>query len=184
MIRNEIGISKIVQHPNIVCFHSVMQSAKRVFLISELIVGKDLNQYIMEKKKLSEYQAANITYYLLCAIQYMHDTGIVHRDLKPENIMIQLTQDEQEIQNVKIIDFGLSITLLPGKLVLEQCGTLVYIAPEVFLKYGYSKEVDLWSIGIILYCMLIGTLPYKQSIKFIIEDKVYKDITYEGILSD
>lgn len=160
MIRNEVGIAKILQHPNIMCFHSVMESSARVYLVSELIPGKDLQQHMASRKRLSEYQAANIAYYLLCAVQYMHDSGVVHRDLKPENIMIELTEDGQDILTAKIIDFGLSMTLLPNKLILEQCGTLVYIAPEVFLKYGYSKEVDVWSVGIILHYMLTGKLPY------------------------
>lgn len=181
MIRNEIGVSKIVQHPNIMRFHSVMESLTKVYLISELIPGKDLHQYMVSRRKLSEYQAASITYYLLCAIQYMHDSGIVHRDLKPENIMIELTENGQDLKTVKIIDFGLSMTLLSNKLVLEQCGTLVYIAPEVFLKYGYSKEVDLWSIGTILYYMLIGKLPSTKAIKYTNDIKEeLEEITTEG----
>jgi serine/threonine protein kinase len=185
MIRNEVSIAKVVQHPNIISFHSVIESATHAYLISELIKGKDLNQLMMSRKRLSEYQAANITYCLLLAVQYMHDNGIVHRDLKPENIMIELNENGH-ILTAKIIDFGLSKTILPNDLLLEQCGTLTYIAPEVFLKYGYTKEVDIWSIGIILYCMLMGKLPYDDAGELIInnqvnlQEKTFKDITMEG----
>jgi len=185
MIRNEIGIAKLVRHPNVIPFYSIMESTTHVYFISELIKGKDLSQFIASRKILSEYQAANITYYLLLAVQYIHDNGIIHRDLKPENIMIEFTEDGH-ILTVKIIDFGLSKTILPNSLSFEQCGTLIYIAPEVFFKYGYNKEVDVWSIGVILYYMLMGELPYDYNGKFIIDyqinlqEKIFKDITMEG----
>ena len=188
MIKNEIGIAKIIQHPNIVRFYSVLQSAKHVYFITELISEKNLLQYIDSEKQLSEYQAANITFYLLCAIQYMHDNGVIHRDLKPENVMVELTEDNTTIITAKIIDFGLSMTILPNKVILEQCGTITYIAPEIFLKYGYGQEADLWSIGIILYYMLMGCLPYDSRDKIIMLSTIlnaemkfeYRDISLEG----
>ena len=152
MIRNEIEIVKHAAHPNVAEFADVIQSDTHVYLISELVSGGELSQYVSNRIKLAEEQASMVTYFLLKAVQYMHDNGVVHRDLKPENIMLELN-GLGDIKSVKIIDFGLSRVILPNELMLDQCGTLTYIAPEVLLKYGYGREVDLWSIGIILYYM-------------------------------
>eukprot|EP01022_Parablepharisma_sp_SALTPOND_P015973 TRINITY_DN2296_c0_g1_i1.p6 TRINITY_DN2296_c0_g1~~TRINITY_DN2296_c0_g1_i1.p6 ORF type:complete len:199 (+),score=16.95 TRINITY_DN2296_c0_g1_i1:4892-5488(+) len=172
MLRNEIGIVGTISHPSIVRFYSVVQSLTHVYFISELVPGGELSQYISMHKRLPEDQAAVVVYYLLEAVRYMHDNGVVHRDLKPENVMLELSENKERIQSVKIIDFGLSRVILPGELMLEQCGTLTYIAPEVLLKYGYGKEVDLWSIGIILYYILRGQLPYDAKDRMMIVNKI------------
>jgi serine/threonine protein kinase len=78
----------------------------------------------------------------------------VHRDLKPENILIEKDAATETIQNVKISDFGLSKIAVPGEKMYDSCGTPAYVAPEVLLKVGYGYEVDLWSLGVIMYTMI------------------------------
>ena len=98
---------------------------------------------------------------MLEAIRYLHGCGVVHRDIKPENILVETVQQggEEKIVNIKLIDFGFSRVVLPNQVLMEQCGTLSYVAPEVLLKHGYGKEVDLWSVGIVMHLMYHSSLP-------------------------
>ena len=98
---------------------------------------------------------------ILSAIEYMQEFGVVHRDLKPENILIQKNEMSGEFENIKIIDFGFSKVVLPDELILDRCGTLAYVAPEVLLKRGYGKQVDIWSVGCILYQIVSGQILFK-----------------------
>jgi len=151
MLRYEISIVQEVNHPNIIKFWRITESGNYACFISELVTGGELYNYIAERQKLKEEETALVIYYLLEAIRYLHSRGIVHRDLKPENVLLELSQGR--IRNIKIIDFGLSKNILPGQSLIEQCGTLAYVAPEVLLKYGYGTQADLWSIGVIMYLM-------------------------------
>lgn len=158
MLRHELTIVPHVYHPNIVRFSSVIQSAHYAYILSELVSGGELYSYITRHRWLDENQAALVIYYLLEAIRYLHECGIVHRDIKPENILVETETkegiiEEEKIVNIKLIDFGLSRAMLPNQVLIEQCGTLSYVAPEVLLKKGYGKEVDLWSVGIIMHLM-------------------------------
>ena len=89
----------------------------------------------------------------------------MHRDLKPENIMIELDHDGEnhEVHQIKLTDFGLSKVIVPGEVMFEACGTPAYVAPEVLKKEGYSKEIDVWSTGVIIYTMLARALPFHSS---------------------
>jgi hypothetical protein len=84
----------------------------------------------------------------------LHLCGIVHRDLKPENILIEKDTETEEIVKIKITDFGLSKIIVPNEIMMESCGTPAYVAPEVLLKKGYRKEVDIWSAGVIFYTLV------------------------------
>ena len=151
MLRQEHGIVSTLDHPNIAKFYQIVQSSNNACFISELIAGGELYSYIAQQEKLTEDEAALVIYYLLEAVSYLHRCGIVHRDIKPENVLIET--DDNRITNVKIIDFGLSKATLPHQLLTDQCGTLSYVAPEVLVNHGYGKQVDLWSIGVIMYLM-------------------------------
>lgn len=159
MLRSEIKIVALIEHPNIVHFSNVIQSADYAYIISELMTGGDLYQYMDKHTRLSENQAALVIYYLLESIKYLHECGIVHRDIKPDNILVETVDDgeDEQIVNIKLIDFGLSKVILPDQQLIDQCGTLSYVAPEVLLHYGYGKEVDLWSVGIIMHFMYFST---------------------------
>lgn len=88
------------------------------------------------------------------AIDYLHQKGIVHRDIKPENVLLD------ENFNVKLCDFGLSCQIDSNELRTSVCGTEEYMSPEVFLRKGYSKKVDIWCMGILFYEMLMGLPPF------------------------
>lgn len=110
-----------------------------------------------------EKEAALIVSQILEALQYLHLLGVVHRDLKPENILVECDESTHEVCHIKLIDFGLSKIVVPGELMTDSCGTPAYVAPEVLSKKGYSKEVDVWSTGVILYTMLARALPFHSS---------------------
>merc|ERR1712083_1161410 len=113
-------------------------------------------------KRLEEKTAKTITWRLLDALKYLHALGIVNSDLKPENILIADGQDETQIV---IADFGLSKFAMPHERLQLACGTVAYVAPEVLRLRGYDKKCDLWSVGIILYLMLRGKLPFDSQLK-------------------
>jgi len=106
----------------------------------------------------------------------LHTSGIIHRDLKPENILVEVNNLTNEVTQIKISDFGLSKITIPGEIMFDACGTPAYVAPEVLQKNGYTKEVDIWATGVILYTMLGRCLPFhstdrKQTFKMIKEAK-------------
>ncbi|XP_072445350.1 phosphorylase b kinase gamma catalytic chain, skeletal muscle/heart isoform-like isoform X2 [Chiloscyllium punctatum] len=127
--------------------------------ISEMKRG-ELFDYLTEKVTLSEKEARSIMRALLEVVQFLHSKNIVHRDLKPENVLLD------DDMNIKLSDFGFSLQLGPGKKLKELCGTPGYLAPEILLcsmdetHPGYSKEVDLWSCGVIMYTLLSGSPPF------------------------
>ena len=155
MLRHEINIVKSMEHPNIVKFEDVYQTATHTYIVSEIVNGGELQDYVLNCKRLNEDDAALVIFYLLKAIEYIHSCGIIHRDLKPENVLIsaRTENDMKIIDNVKLIDFGLARMTIPGQILLSQCGTLSFIAPEVLLKTGYFLKADIWSLGMILFFM-------------------------------
>ncbi len=124
----------------------------------DYLSGGDLLEYIEKKEDLiSEKEAAKIIKEIAKGIKYMHLFGLVHRDLKPENIVFE---NENDIESLKIIDFGLTKTLARQEKTNEAIGTLTYLAPEVFSHKPYDNKIDIWSIGIILFFLLSGCLPF------------------------
>jgi len=161
-IQNEIAICQLVAHPNVIRLKEVFETQKSMYLVMPLLKG-DLFSYLKKKKRLTEDIAKRITWKLLDALKYLHALGIVHRDLKPENILMKFPDvDPTEIM---IADFGLSKFAMPHERLQLACGTVAYVAPEVLRLRGYDKSCDLWSVGVILYLMLRGRLPFDAAQK-------------------
>ena len=159
LVRIEIGILKLCHHPNIVRLLDHLENNDYIYIVTEYIEGGTLGQYFKKKKfNFSERQATNIMSQIANGVKYLHQYGIVHRDLKPDNIMITQQNDYGVI---KIMDFGLSKIVSPNERMVDGYGTLSYVAPEVLLRTPYNKEVDMWSMGVILYYMLSGKLPFR-----------------------
>ena len=182
MLKNEMIIVQYVDHPNIVKFSSVIQSSHYSYIVSELVKDGELYS-LLNQQNITEEQTALIVYYVLEALSYLHRCGIVHRDIKTENILIETIPagSENRITTVKLIDFGFSTVLLPGKSLYDQCGTLSYAAPEVLLKKGYGIEADLWSIGVIAYYIICGKFPFgSYDLKIIMEKIMNENIDWTG----
>ena len=156
----EINLLKNLDHPNIVKYYDYFQEEDYVYLMMEFLEGCTLKQYIQKNENISEDNARIIIKQLLTALSYLHYTcDICHRDVKPENIMFK---EKNDINHLKLLDFGLSLDSFESKNHLENCGTLVYMAPELLsLNFKYTKGVDVWSVGIILYMLLMkGKNPF------------------------
>ena len=158
LVRTEIDIMKLCHHPNIVRLLDHFENAEYIFIVMEYISGGDLATYMTQHKHtMTEEHASHLIYQIALGIKYLHQFGIVHRDLKPENIMLT---DASEHGKVKIMDFGLSKIMGSKEKSVEGFGTLTFVAPEVLVRTPYNKEIDIWSLGVILYLMLSGVLPF------------------------
>ena len=178
LVRMEIGILKLCHHPNIVRLLDHLENNDYIYIVTEYIEGGTLGQYIKKKKfNFSERQATNIMSQIASGVKYLHQYGIVHRDLKPDNIMITQPND---FGVIKIMDFGLSKIVSPNESMADGYGTLSYVAPEVLLRTPYNKEVDIWSMGVILYYMLSGKLPFRgRKEQEVAEKIVYDELEFE-----
>lgn len=156
--KREIEILKICQHPNICKLIDVFENQDYIYIVMEYLKGGDLFNYLESRDfTITQERARQLSHEIGTAIYYLHNFGIAHRDLKPENILMTTNDDEA---HPKLVDFGLSKIIGPGETCNDPFGTLSYVAPEVLLQKPYDKMVDLWSLGVIVYLLLSGTLPF------------------------
>ena len=173
LVRTEIEILKICQHPNIIRLYNVFENADYLYIIMEYCYGGDLFSYLENRHfRVSEKRASNIIHQMATAVYYMHSYGVVHRDLKPENVLMTSTDEDSEI---RILDFGLSKILGPYEKCDEPYGTLTYCAPEIIVDEPYSKPVDLWSLGVMTYLMVSGKLPFNAED----ENEIARQVVYD-----
>lgn len=178
-IKDEIKILQSLDHPNIIRYHETYENEKFFYLVMEYWEGGELFDKLTSKElKFTEQDAAKIMRKLFHAISHCHAHGITHRDLKPENIMFN-KKAEDDSTEVKIIDFGLSQQNQGEKMNLVW-GTPYYVAPEVFENTGYGNEWDIWSLGVIMYILLSGYLPFHgNSLTEICESIVEKEPNFD-----
>ncbi|XP_048189085.1 sperm motility kinase 3A-like [Perognathus longimembris pacificus] len=157
-ISNEAKIMRRLCHPNIIRLYHILEDSRNIYYILEHAINGSLRDYIKAKGYLKEEKARQFFYEIICAVQYLHARNISHRDLKPGNILVDGTE------TLKVCDFGLSAQFKPGQKLTSCCGTIPFTAPEMFYREGYDgKAVDMWSLGIVLYNMLVGTIPFHIS---------------------
>ncbi|XP_076232242.1 serine/threonine-protein kinase Chk2 [Calliopsis andreniformis] len=159
-IMNEVKILKALKHPCIIRMEEIVDTPKAVYIVLELMEGGELFERIKMKGKLSEKCAKIIFYQVVLAVGYLHDSGITHRDLKPENILLA---SDSDITLAKVSDFGLSKLVDAQTMMKTFCGTPMYVAPEILATIGrgsYTNRVDVWSLGVILYACLSGSVPF------------------------
>jgi len=177
LVRIEIGILKLCHHPNVVRLLDHLENEDYIFIVTEYIEGGTLGQYFKKRNfNFSERQASSIISQIANGVKYLHKYGIVHRDLKPDNIMI--TQ-QNDFGIIKIMDFGLSKIVSTQEKMVDGYGTLSYVAPEVLLRTPYNKEVDVWSLGVIIYYMLTGKSPFRGKSQRQVAKKIaFSDLEY------
>eukprot|EP01039_Chlorochromonas_danica_P000764 gene764-829_t len=156
-LKMEIQILQLTNHPNIVSVKEVFYCKNYVYLVMDLMTGGELFDRIVTKDHYSEQEAKLALSQIVMAVKYCHEKNIVHRDLKPENILYQSTEENSAL---KLADFGLATLLRPNQLMNVACGTPGYVAPEILKGIAYGKEVDMWSVGVILYILLCGFPPF------------------------
>jgi serine/threonine protein kinase len=159
-INQEFQILRSLNHSNIVKCLDKFEDQHHIYLILEYVNGIELFQKIQKRRSCDEIEARKIAHSLLQSIKYIHDRNIIHRDLKPENILI--VQDSKDIR-VKVIDFGLAVSGIMNEDLTMFCGTPEYMAPEIVQQMPYGKSADVWSVGVILYCLMTGSLPFTGS---------------------
>jgi calcium-dependent protein kinase len=174
LFMRELQFLHLLDHPNIIKVYETFEDEKYFHLVMELCTGGDLLERILERGFYSEPEAAEIMRKLLLAVNHMHNSYISHRDLKPENILY--AKDE-----IKLGDFGISNKFGDaGEMKMTSVvGTPHYVAPEV-LSGRYGKECDVWSLGVIMYVLLSGKMPFDaEDVKEVLEQIMRAEFSFE-----
>ena len=180
-IKKEINILRRLHHKNIIQLYEIIESENNLYIVMEYCEGKELFDYIVKRKRLTEREACRYFQQIINGVEYLHLCNITHRDLKPENILLD------NKKRIRISDFGLSgITACYNSMLSTPCGTPLYAPPEMLRGEKYDGVYsDIWSCGIILYAMLVGDLPYADSKeKIIYQNIMTHNYYYPETMSD
>ncbi|KAI7848313.1 kinase-like domain-containing protein [Circinella umbellata] len=171
-IEREVGVLRFIDHPSIVRLEATMETEQHLCIVMEYAHGGELFDFVQKmhqdlhsnnnnnNKKVDEQLIKQIFLQLIKIVQWMHEHSIIHRDLKLENIMIHM--DENGNPRLKVTDFGLARVIDPKAPILTtRCGSEEYAAPEIVQSMGYDgRQTDTWALGVILYALLVGYLPF------------------------
>jgi len=166
----EVRILELLKHKNVISLEDSFETADRIYIVTELMEGGELFEYVIERGALSEEEASGVVRNIVSAVAYMHSQGVIHRDLKPENLLLARRRDkvdDDSIPEVKIIDFGLARILPSDDGATSFLGTKGYLAPEMLQRNAYGKSVDVWAVGVIAFVLLCGCLPFGDDNSFI-----------------
>uniref|UniRef100_A0A8C4Q482 Checkpoint kinase 2 n=1 Tax=Eptatretus burgeri TaxID=7764 RepID=A0A8C4Q482_EPTBU len=162
-VKAEAEILQQLVHPGIVRFLEACDSEEAFFIVLEYADGGELSQWLKRRRVLCEKTSKFVFYQIVLAVHYLNEQGVIHRDLKLQNVLLAST-DEEPL--VKVTDFGLARIAGEQSVARTLCGTLHYLAPEVFdvgkSRAGYGKAVDCWALGVILFWCLSGRSPFVE----------------------
>lgn len=168
-VKREIAVLKLIDHPNILKLYDVLETSDRLYLVLEWIKGGELFDFVIKRGKLDKELALRLLAQVISGLECCHANSICHRDLKLENLLL----DEKE--NIKIADFGLAQCMKGGELLKTGCGSPHYASPEILLGQQYDgKKTDVWSLGVILYTLVAGRLPFDDPSLPVLLKKIIK----------
>ncbi|XP_058050190.1 serine/threonine-protein kinase SIK3 isoform X2 [Ahaetulla prasina] len=157
-IFREVQIMKMLCHPHIIRLYQVMETERMIYLVTEYASGGEIFDHLVAHGRMAEKEARKKFKQIVAAVHFCHCHHIVHRDLKAENLLLDANL------NIKIADFGFSNIFTPGQLLKTWCGSPPYAAPELFEGKEYDgPKVDIWSLGVVLYVLVCGALPFDGS---------------------
>lgn len=157
-LRREIDILRVINHENLLKLYDVFETSDRIYIVTEIVTGGPLFNWLESQNfQVPETTAKALMKDIAKGLAYLHSYGIVHRDIKLENILLDLSGGRIK---AKLIDYGLSCFLGPGQKSGESVGTLKYVAPEIISRMNYREKIDCWSLGVILFILLQGTVPF------------------------
>ncbi|XP_061432783.1 serine/threonine-protein kinase SIK3-like [Lethenteron reissneri] len=157
-IFREVQIMKMLKHPHIVRLYQVMETERMIYLVTEYASGGEIFDHLVAHGRMAEKDARRKFKQIVAAVNFCHSRRVVHRDLKAENLLLDHNL------NIKIADFGFSNRFTPGQLLKTWCGSPPYAAPELFEGKEYEgPKVDIWSLGVVLYVLVCGALPFDGS---------------------
>nr|XP_026653981.1 serine/threonine-protein kinase SIK3 isoform X2 [Zonotrichia albicollis] len=149
---------KMLCHPHIIRLYQVMETERMIYLVTEYASGGEIFDHLVAHGRMAEKEARRKFKQIVAAVNFCHCRNIVHRDLKAENLLLDANL------NIKIADFGFSNIFTPGQLLKTWCGSPPYAAPELFEGKEYDgPKVDIWSLGVVLYVLVCGALPFDGS---------------------
>mmetsp|Transcript_73608 Transcript_73608/g.157874 ORF Transcript_73608/g.157874 Transcript_73608/m.157874 type:complete len:553 (-) Transcript_73608:109-1767(-) len=157
-LMTEAEIFLAMDHPHVARLVDVYESEDQLNLVMECMTGGELFKRVTERRRFSEKDAADAAWQMLLAVNYIHSHEVVHRDLKLENFLYE----KEGSDYLKLIDFGFSKIWQPNTKMALSCGTLAYVAPEV-LDRNYTSQCDLWSLGVTIFIVLFGYMPFSGS---------------------
>lgn len=154
-IGREIEIMRKMSHPHIIQLYQVMETESMIYIVTEYAANGEIFDHLVQNGRMAEEEACHVFAQILAAVRYCHLSGVVHRDLKAENLL--LDSDNR----IKLADFGFSNYYRPDCLLGTWCGSPPYAAPELFEGKRYvGPKADIWSLGVVLYVLVSGSLPF------------------------
>ncbi|KAI9850864.1 MAG: hypothetical protein M1838_004933 [Thelocarpon superellum] len=189
MVYDELEMLQRMNHPHIVQFRDWFESKDKYYIVTQLATGGELFDRICEWGKFTEKDASQTIRQVLEAVDYLHDNNVVHRDLKPENLLYLTKAADSELV---LADFGIAKMLDEKEKVLTtMAGSFGYAAPEIMLKKGHGKPVDMWSLGVITYTLLCGYSPFRseslvdlidecQNGRIVYHSRYWKDVSQDA----
>ncbi|KAJ5272635.1 Calcium/calmodulin-dependent/calcium-dependent protein kinase [Penicillium angulare] len=189
MVYDELKMLQKLQHPHIVSFVDWFESKDKFYIVTQLATGGELFDRICDYGKFTEKDASQTIRQVLDAVNYLHKRNIVHRDLKPENLLYLTRETDSQLV---LADFGIAKMLdSPSEVLTSMAGSFGYAAPEVMLKQGHGKAVDMWSLGVITYTLLCGYSPFRsenltdlieecRAGRIIFHERYWKDVSQDA----
>lgn len=166
-VYREVQIMKLINHNHIIKLYQVMETKNMLYLVSEYAPNGEIFDYIAQHGRMSEPDARKKFWQILSAVEYCHNHRIVHRDLKAENLLLDANM------NIKIADFGFGNFFEPNEQLATWCGSPPYAAPEVYEGKKYlGPQIDIWSLGVVLYVLVCGALPFDGPNLQVLRDRV------------